>query len=81
MAAIKGCEYRYGHNTAGFMVLDTFSNNSRNILYILYIHSILDLYNILYIGTWVGITRSCFCLGVQYTMYRYMRCGHNRSHT
>ena len=29
MAAIKGCEYRYGHNTAGFMVPDTFSNNSR----------------------------------------------------
>jgi hypothetical protein len=33
MAAIKVCEYRYGHNTAGSMVTDTFSNNSRYVLY------------------------------------------------
>ena len=65
MAAIKGCEYRYGHNTEGFMVPDTFSNNSR-------LKHFCSLTLRRHIKFDIEYRHGHNTAGVQYTMYRYM---------
>ena len=65
MAAIKGCEYRYGHNTEGFMVPDTFSNNSR-------LKHFCSLTLRRHIKFDIEYRYGHNTAGVQYTMYRYM---------